>query len=217
MLSRSPLLAVLLVLSTPAFAQDVPRGGVIAGVVRDAGGSPIAGAEIALAESKDLVLTGEDGAFRIALPAGEHTIVVRRIGFQPKRTPVRVSEGSLRLEVTLRPVAQQMARVRSSAKHVGLTGFITDTTGGKVGVARIRVYPGLPDPDTLRSHSVHDSGADGSFFVPLAPGRYTLRIARESFPVATFVVSVPLSGGRCVLVRLGADDRTQGARCPDTR
>jgi hypothetical protein len=212
----SLLFATAILLSTTATAQDVPRSGVIAGVVRDPGGAPIAGAEIALEESKELVLTGEDGAFRIALPSGSHTILVRRLGFEPKRTPIRVNDGHVKLEVTLKQLPAELAKVRSTAKHIGLTGFVTDTAGAKVGEAIIRVYPGLPEPDTLRSHSIHDAGADGGFFIPLAPGRYTLRVVRENYPVASFVVSVPMRGGRCVMVRLGADEKQQGASCPAT-
>jgi hypothetical protein len=211
------LLATAVLLSTTAAAQDVPRAGVIAGIVRDAAGAPIAGAEIALEESKELVLTGEDGAFRIALPTGSHTILVRRMGFEPRRTPIRVADGHVKLELTLKPLPAELAKVRSTAKHIGLTGFITDTAGTKVGQATIRVYPGLPEPDTLRSHSIHDAGADGGFFIPLAPGRYTVRVGRENYPVATFVVSVPRNGGRCVMVRLGADEKQQGAACPQSR
>jgi hypothetical protein len=213
----SLLFATVVLLSATATAQDVPRAGVIAGVVRDLGGSPIAGAEIALEESKELVLTGEDGGFRIALPAGAHTILVRRMGFEPRRTPIKVSDGHVKLDVTLKPLPAELAKVRGTAKHIGLTGYITDTAGAKVGEATIRVYPGLPEPDTLRSHSIHDAGVDGGFFIPLAPGRYTLRVARANYPTATFVVSVPRNSGRCVLVRLGADEKQQGAGCPQSR
>jgi hypothetical protein len=59
------------------------RGAVFAGVVvRDSSHAPIDGAEVALPELGKSVLTDAAGAFRIAgIPAGEHRIVVRRVGY----------------------------------------------------------------------------------------------------------------------------------------
>ena len=213
------LTAVFLIsTATRASAQELvvePAQSMITGVVRDRAGAPLTGASVSLDNSTEHVLTAQDGAYRlVGVKPGVQTVVVRRLGFAPKRAAIRAS-GHVKLDVMLEPVPATLGQVKSTASRVGLTGLIVDTLGIIVSEADVRVYPGLPEADTLRSHSVARAAADGSFFVPLAPGRYTLRVARTGYPPTAIVVSVPMRGGRCVIVRLGSEDpkAQQGGPC----
>lgn len=90
--------------------------------------------------------------------------------------------------------------------HVGLAGYVFDSTGKAVLEAEIRAFPdamGRSDEALMRrSHHYTRSEADGAFFLPLVPGRYAVRVNQPGFSVTTMQVVVPPSGGRCIAVWL---------------
>lgn len=102
------LMTVLLLSSAGAGHAQTLATGVLAGVVRDEGGTVLS--DVALTVSDEEAggsrsfSTGRDGAFLLdLLPPGVYTVLVERLGYRPKRieaVPVQ-SGGHLRLEVTL--------------------------------------------------------------------------------------------------------------------
>ncbi|MEP6690504.1 MAG: TonB family protein [Gemmatimonadaceae bacterium] len=93
-----------------AFAQRAPQRAPIAGVVRDSGGTAIAGAEVSVAGTADRAESGDDGAFRIARPGSDSaTLRVRRLGFRPTSVVVSSSAaGPGSLLVTLVALSQSL-------------------------------------------------------------------------------------------------------------
>ena len=83
----------------------------VAGTVIDDGtGAPIDGATVRLADSSGSVretITGPGGAFAFAqVVPGEHTLVVRRLGYEVLSTPLEIEPGAPpRLDVRLQPQA----------------------------------------------------------------------------------------------------------------
>lgn len=113
------------------------RQATLAGVVMsDVDGRPIQEAQVLLPDLPRTAFTDEEGAFRISnIPAGTHTVVVRRIGhghqtlsltFEPNRTLER--RFLLSRVVTLDTMAvRAAAEIRSFDEHrrIGLGQFLT--------------------------------------------------------------------------------------------
>ena len=85
---KTAIIAVIasLAASTPALAGD------IAGTVYDAGGAPVAGVQVTIAELGLEAVTLADGTYRFAdLPSGEHFIIARADGAAAQRIPVNLA------------------------------------------------------------------------------------------------------------------------------
>ncbi|HEV8659471.1 MAG TPA: TonB-dependent receptor [Thermoanaerobaculia bacterium] len=72
---------------------------VIAGIVRDPAGQPIAGASVSISNIKTIE-TANDGSFALDMPAGTYTLTISRAGFKTEER--RASTGST-IAVTLAP------------------------------------------------------------------------------------------------------------------
>lgn len=158
--------------------------GILAGVVVDDRGRPIAGAEVTLSpwggdlESDDLIATEsardqrtrEDGTFRIPLRAsGAFDVEVHAKKFQPAvEQAVQVLPGrETALNITLLASAE-------------IAGIVLDPRGNPVSGARVLVQ-GQPSPHEYVS-SETSTEEDGHFVVEeLAPGRYTVAALAEGF------------------------------------
>ncbi len=93
-------------------AQDVGTG-TISGVIRDSIGTKIAGAEVFLRGSPLRIETDDRGEFRLGkVPAGELTLAVRRLGFQPDTVKLMVMAGqTVPLEMTIHRLPLQLQPV----------------------------------------------------------------------------------------------------------
>ncbi len=92
------LLALFLAAPIPAGAQQESRSGGINGTIEDADFSvPIANVRVQLSETRQLVLSGEDGHYLLAgLPAGTYTLVCAKDGFRREtRANVLVKAGAI--------------------------------------------------------------------------------------------------------------------------
>jgi TonB-linked SusC/RagA family outer membrane protein len=89
----SMLLAGGAMLGAPLLAQQA--GGTITGHVTEArSGAPLTAATVTVQGTESGATTNQDGTYRIArVPAGSHTVIVRRIGYAPGTQTVTVSEG----------------------------------------------------------------------------------------------------------------------------
>ncbi len=123
--------ASLAALSMPlagALSAQAPQRGVLTGVVRDLGDSPIAGVAVSIVGTSLRAETDAEGRFRIAgVEQGEITVSTRRLGFQPTSLQVRVPEaegGSITLLVErnaqeLAPVVVQAGRREYTGRMAG--------------------------------------------------------------------------------------------------
>jgi TonB-linked SusC/RagA family outer membrane protein len=95
LLARARVLSLLLLLCTPALAQNK----IISGKVMDVkDGSPIRGVSVMPQGSIHGTVTDEKGEFRISVDPGTHTLIFTSIGFGTQQIPV--SEGGMTVSMT---------------------------------------------------------------------------------------------------------------------
>jgi hypothetical protein len=124
-----------------------PGAGAVTGVVLDAAGRPVAAAQVEADSGAARATTGSDGRFVLGeLAAGETTLRVRRIGFEPARATVQVAaRDTARAEVRLRAATTALSQVV--------------VTGAAVAVPDAGVGAALPDRVLLRADAVGQRGA----------------------------------------------------------
>ena len=108
-LTLSVLLAAAL--ATPSTAQQMGR---VEGTVVQAGnGQPVGGVRVAVVGTNIATLTGTDGSFVLQrVPAGQHTLLFRWLGFQEHQETVSVTAGATqRLDVRLQPQPMRLGQV----------------------------------------------------------------------------------------------------------
>ena len=133
-------LALGAVLSTDALAQGITTG-AIGGLVSDAEGGPVAGAQVMVANRGTgysiSATTRENGRYHVpGLDVGTYSVTVRRIGFEPQtREDVRVSIGQVTpADFRLTAQAVQITGVEVvatsdfSATRTGVMTSVSDTT-----------------------------------------------------------------------------------------
>jgi len=108
---RGPIIAVLLAVPTAVAAQTADT---VTGRVTDQAGQPLPVATIEITEVGRRLTTATDGTFRVALPPGRYTVVIRRTGFAPVVRDVMVS-GAFTLDVALTPNPFQLEPVTVTA------------------------------------------------------------------------------------------------------
>jgi hypothetical protein len=148
-------------IGTPPPPRTVRAGDAVRGVVRDAEGRPVAGAEVLVQVGgrQTGVVTGVDGRFEIRVPSdGEAQLVVRAPGRAPLQQPVGVEP-----ELQLALVAEAQ-----------ITGRVEDPAGAGVAGAFVRAES-MDDP--ALAPTVVQTGPEGHFLVPglAANARYRLR------------------------------------------
>lgn len=88
----------LLLLATLATSVAAAQSGVKGRVIMDPTDGPLAGVEVLIEAIRRSVTTDTAGEFHIEeIPAGEHQVLARRIGFQPGRYKVKVVAGETAL------------------------------------------------------------------------------------------------------------------------
>lgn len=86
-------LLLLLVSVSTAYGQTAPKGS-LEGVVQDAGGAAVPGAQIVLSPLNIKAVSDGQGGFRIAeIPVGKYTATVSYVGFAPVTQDVEVTAG----------------------------------------------------------------------------------------------------------------------------
>jgi len=95
----------------PAAQEGAVGTGGINGTIRDAGGNPVVGAQISIGGTTLVAESDDRGEFKLAkAAAGETSIRVRRIGYQPDTVRVNVLAGqTLPVEIVLDRVAVELA------------------------------------------------------------------------------------------------------------
>jgi iron complex outermembrane recepter protein len=109
------LAACLLALAPAALAGQRPSH-ALHGRVADSAGAPIAGVRVSLPALGRRYVTDADGRFRFtALPAGEHTVALARIGLAPESRRVAVPGAGDTLRVAMRAARVELAGVQVTA------------------------------------------------------------------------------------------------------
>ncbi|MGQ0646307.1 MAG: SusC/RagA family TonB-linked outer membrane protein [Gemmatimonadaceae bacterium] len=88
-------------------------------VVEDGSNAPIASAQIQIRGTTTGVLTREDGTFSLRAPAGDVTLVARRLGYPPVEAVVRGAESEVR--ITMRRDALKLDQVVITGQATGIS------------------------------------------------------------------------------------------------
>jgi len=107
------LLAVMALTGVPDWSAAQRPGGSVAGEVRSATGDPLADVTVAIEGTPLGTSTSAAGTFVIrAVPAGTHTVVVRRIGYEGMRRSILVRPGeTVRLALVVSAQAIRLSSV----------------------------------------------------------------------------------------------------------
>ena len=135
----SAVLAAALLLSVVRSADgQFQDTGVIAGIVSDSSGAPIAGAEVSLVGLKATARTDEHGHFRLTSPLGLVTLSARRMGFEPGTKQLQLTGGdafqtAIQLNVlptVLKPIVVRTDRINYSGRLAGYYQRLESRNGG---------------------------------------------------------------------------------------
>lgn len=181
--------------------HDENRSGTL-----DPGEAPLGGVRVSAAGNS--TTTDEEGRFRLAVPPGEHPILVsgHSANYAPRHESVvnAVLGETHELDVPLVTVASLIVRVfedesRNGAPPAGTPPLLT---GGVI----------LQGPDGLMMHRFTDSRGE-AVFQGLTPGTYTLTLDPESLPrfyePTSEPISVNLEPGPTQRVDMGAAERAK--------
>ncbi len=115
--------ALLLGCATPGLSLAAQEAGVtVSGTVRDSLGQGVSGALVQLAGGIQRAESDATGSFALRdVPTGARELVIRRIGYQPRRQPLTVSRSgetgiAIRLETLAQPIAPVIVRGRETLR-----------------------------------------------------------------------------------------------------
>ncbi len=141
----SLILSVLLAvaLATPSTAQQIGR---VEGTVVQAGnGEPVGSVRVTVVGTNIATLTGTDGSFVLQrVPAGQHTLLFRWLGFQAHQEAVTVTAGATqRLDVRLQPQPIMLSEI-----------IVSTASRAPERVVEAPAAIAVVDPITLRDQAV---------------------------------------------------------------
>jgi hypothetical protein len=98
---------VILLLVVPSLVAQ--EAGQIRGRVAGGEGGPVAGASVVARNTADTTrvvgaITGQDGGFRLSVPAGQYRVRVTNIGYEPVTREVTIAPGSMLADLGLVPL-----------------------------------------------------------------------------------------------------------------
>lgn len=196
------VLAVALLLPATGSAQQSapPSNSAVIGTVRDSAGLLLAEVTVTIAGLRRSTVTDRDGQFRVGgLPAGQHTLYVRRIGFVFLEHTVTLGERETRrMEMVLVPRPALLEQMVVRVPGTGVRGVVHDYALEPIARATVSL--------DVTSRSFR-TGEDGWFHATgLPPGRYLVQVRAPGFETRRFSLlieagearelSVPLVRGR---------------------
>jgi hypothetical protein len=163
----------------PVPETATPAGPPVSGLVRQPGGTPLAGATVTLIDPTGRQAgrgrTGPDGAYRIQAPgAGTFTLIAMANSHQPHASAVRIDGQPVELDVLLAGASRLTGTVRTTGTGMPLPGAtvtLADLRGEGVAAGRT---------DDAGRYLIED----------LAPGRYTLALSAPSCQPTALLVEV---------------------------
>ena len=125
-MNKRNLLSALLVFLTPIVIFGQSISGTISG-----DGKPLVGANIVVEGSQLGTVSGADGSFSVAVPAGEHSVVASFIGYSPITQIVMVDSSDVVVDFSLEVDAIAMTALEVLASRADETTPVAYTTVAK--------------------------------------------------------------------------------------
>lgn len=117
--------------------SPLPAQAILTGRVADTTGTPVAGAEVVVSALQRRTVTRSDGSFRLdSLPAGQHAILFRAIGFNPEQLLYRFARNdSVMVNVVLEPGVTTLPSITVEAEETArptpkMAGFLERRAAG---------------------------------------------------------------------------------------
>lgn len=167
-----------------------PALGIVTGRVRQAGleDRPVSYASILFGRRE--ISSDSAGLFRLdSLPAGEHIIRVRAIGFVPLTTRVTVQAGQTALEFVLSPAPVILPTVEVQGTRKGLYGQVTGPNLAPLPGATVSVFG-------FRGGEILTDSLGRFAFASAHGGAYLVQVSHPDFPSRTLTLEVPKNEGR---------------------
>ncbi len=144
----------------------------VTGVVRDQRGKPIEGVAVALAGTTNQVMTNARGEFALGMSGDSGTIMMRRLGYQAERVPVRAARlDSTVVQLAMKESVQSLAAVTvasESAARRGARAIAADTL--------VQTRLGLPScwrVTSAASSSLEELNAELPHYIHIPAARLT--------------------------------------------
>lgn len=195
---RTLLGLLLLVAGASGAARSLGAQGIVAGVVRDEAGLPLAGARISIQrDSVIAVLSRADGSFSVAnVPAGQRSIEVMKVGYRPVEAMIMVpADSAVLVNIILVALPQQLPGVVvDAALSNQVRGVVLDRDDKPVDGVIVEVV-GL--------NRKMATGEAGEFwFADLPPGTYLMQWRKTGYAVSHRSVQMVIGIDRDISVRL---------------
>lgn len=169
------------------------------GIVLDATGVPIVGATVAVEGTPIATATDDKGQFHLSIPvAGAQTLSVRRLGFQPAASDVRIVAGQSIRDLTIRmtaapsqlnPVLVSATRGSYSGRLAGYYQRLERRSAGYF-ISRDQI-----DKKSYRNLSQLLRSVPGINAFPLKTGGSTVRIRAQQCRPLVWLDGVPMPAG----------------------
>lgn len=194
MLFSVRLAALLLaLLAAPAWAQEPVQS--LRGTVRNAGGTPLSGADVFIGTRH--AITDANGTFRVdSLRPGRYPVTLRLVGYLPLHASYTVTaRASAPPEYVMVPAPHVLPEVSVRVRRGGIYGTVADS--GLRPLAGVRVLvAGFGGGDAL-------TDAKGAFRFPRASGgQYMIRFTIPGYAERRMLIELESGEGRELAVRL---------------
>lgn len=194
---KSPIQRLVLVGSLLALSAPVANGqNQIRGRIRDENNVPISFAQVLLTPSDRQIVADANGEFVIgALATGDYELRIKRIGFQPTQTEVRVpsDEGWISIVMPSVPRILDSVRIRERSSILRYTGIVVDDHDQPVVDAEV-IAAGASDLGVR-------TNADGHFRL-LKPQKGTLILRVRKLGYAPYFGSLTFQAEREDTIRM---------------
>ncbi len=157
-LMKAVAVIMLLLVSQISFAQNKVTGKVIG-----SDGQPIAGATVAVKNTRLAVQTGADGSYSITVPAGSNTLIISSIGFAAQEVSVAgKASADVTLTVTNATMNEVVVTGYGSVRKKDLTSAVTTITSKDFTKGPITTPEGLINGRVAGVQITAPSGAPGA-------------------------------------------------------
>ena len=211
---------MFMLLAGRASAQCAPGGPVnpvavkraMVGTVMDTSHQVLDNVTVGIKKPRRTAKTNAQGRFTLTdLDTGTYEISVYKIGYETAVQAYVVTDSGGVARFCLIPETRELPAIVASARRLGLSGVISDSSYKALEGAEVRVMgAGL--------HTLTDSA--GAFHLPVPKGTYPVWISRPGYGRQLLSVTIPADSGREIAVWLGPPSpnaNAEAARIDDMR
>ena len=185
-------------------APDLPGPRKMTGIVRDSSAIPLDSVEVSIPSLQRRAFTKLDGTFLFTdIKPGKYAVRARKLGYAPQIREFTVDSAGGTGAFALLPLPYVLRPVVTTVERGGLSGVVGDTAFNALVGASVRV---LGHNDYTFTDSL------GTFYMPVRPGSYVVRVGQPGFADRLVSVIVPHDSGQRIRVTLAPPSRPLSIR-----